>query len=71
MNAKEQFHDGLNAPDGHQNPFILLRRGQILYSLNDSKAIEFLMRAYMLESECIFYGGNPIYLSLVQQTPCE
>ncbi|WP_271801155.1 hypothetical protein [Commensalibacter communis] len=41
--------------------------GQILYSLNDSKAIEFLMRAYMLEGGVFSLMGKT-YLFILRAT---
>lgn len=50
------------AEDSIDNPFILLRIGEIHYELNNKKeAIEYLLRAYMLEGKKIFDGKNQKY----------
>jgi tetratricopeptide (TPR) repeat protein len=44
------------------NPFIMLRIGQCYFELQDKKnAIEFLLRAYMLEGEEIFEGAEDYF----------
>ena len=53
--AREHLYNALNGPDGQQNAFIHLRLGQALRRLHEQdKALEHLLRAYMLEGGDIF-----------------
>lgn len=55
LEAKDAFHDALNAPDGNANPFVLFRLGQAYDHLGDEqRAVDFLLRAYMLDGQEIF-----------------
>ncbi len=68
----DRFDDGLDhfyeayttAGPQNMNPFIVYRIGQLYRRLGDEdNAIDFLMKAYMLEGEDIFEDGNDlIYL---------
>ncbi|MBO3273617.1 hypothetical protein [Pseudomonas schmalbachii] len=64
--AKACLLDALNCPDGHVNPFVLLRLGQTLVDLGDENAgVDYLLRAYMLEGEEIF-EEDAQYLQLLR-----
>lgn len=61
--AADALYDAYNCPDGHSNPFVLLRLGQALFELGQmEKAEEYLMRAYMLEGNEIFKDEDQKYL---------
>jgi tetratricopeptide (TPR) repeat protein len=65
--AKAALFDALNGPDGHTNPFILLRLGQTLVDLGDAeRGIEYLLRAYMLAREEVFEGDGARYLKMLR-----
>lgn len=58
----------MNCPDGISNSFILLRQGEIMYELNEKvRAVEFLLRAYMLEGKEIFDGEDNKYLKFLKE----
>jgi tetratricopeptide (TPR) repeat protein len=67
--AKQSLYDALNASGGHENPFIYLRLGQSMTQTDDSRAVEFLLKAYMLEGESIFEAepDGVQYLLLLRQ----
>jgi tetratricopeptide (TPR) repeat protein len=53
--AKAALLDAQNGPDGHTNPFILLRLGQTLVDLDEfDKGVEYLLRAYMIGGKDLF-----------------
>jgi len=53
--ARHDFYDALNGPDGLENPFIHYRLGQCLIKLGDREAgLNSLFKAYMLDGENIF-----------------
>lgn len=64
--ATAELFDARNGPDGVQNPFILLRLGQVLFEQNKPDAIDYLTRAFMLEGEGIFGDEDDKYLALVK-----
>jgi len=65
--AKAALFDALNGPDGHINPFILLRLGQTLVDLGDTeRGVEYLLRAYMLDGEDVFERDGRPYLKLLR-----
>ncbi|QKE75634.1 hypothetical protein HPK19_24305 [Arthrobacter citreus] len=64
--AKNYFYDAFNCPGGMNNPYILLRLGQVLIETNDvEKAKECLLRAYLLKAGEIFKEEDPKYLKLI------
>ncbi len=64
--ALESLNHAMRCPEGHANPFILLRLGQCHYALHDLKAArEFLLRAYMLEGREIFEDEDPAYFGAI------
>jgi tetratricopeptide (TPR) repeat protein len=67
VDAKAALFDALNGPDGHTNPFILLRLGQTLVDLGDTeRGIEYLLRAYMLDGEEVFEEDGARYLKMLR-----
>jgi tetratricopeptide (TPR) repeat protein len=49
---------------GYDNPFIMLRLGQSFYATNKlEEALEYLLRAYMLEGKEIFKGEDKKYFA--------
>jgi len=53
--ARDHLFDALNCPDGHMNPFVLLRLGETLVDQGQPDlGVDHLLRAYMLEEEDIF-----------------
>ena len=53
--ARVFLFDSMNAPGGASNPFVLFRIGQTEARLgNSTAAIDYLMRAYMLDGTDIF-----------------
>ncbi|MCY1445511.1 hypothetical protein D9M71_620280 [compost metagenome] len=65
--AKAYLLDALNCPDGHANPFVLLRLGQALVDLgNESVGVDYLLRAYILEGEEVFEEDGVQYLQLLR-----
>jgi tetratricopeptide (TPR) repeat protein len=53
--AQGHLLDALNCPDGHMNPFVLLRLGETLVDQGQpDPGTEYLLRAYMLEGDEIF-----------------
>ena len=62
------FMDALNCPDGHMNPFILFRIGQLLVDNHEeARGIEYLLRAYMLDGDDIFQSDGGTYLDLLRR----
>lgn len=63
----DYFMDALNCPDATDNPFIHLRIGQALYQLDHhDKAIDSLLKAYMLDGEEVFENEDDIYLDFLK-----
>lgn len=53
--AADSFYNALNCPKGIGNGFVYLRLGQSLFELGQKEnALEYLLRAYMLEGEELF-----------------
>ena len=47
--------EGILSGDGYGNPFIMLRLGECCLEIGDEKnAVEYLLRAYMMEGKEIF-----------------
>jgi tetratricopeptide (TPR) repeat protein len=65
--AKAALFDALNGPDGHTNPFILLRLGQTLVDLGETgPGVEFLLRAYMVDDNDVFEKDGARYLQILR-----
>ncbi len=63
----DYFMDALNCPDATENPFIHLRIGQALYHLDHhDKAIDALLKAYMLDGEEVFENEDDIYFDFLK-----
>ena len=64
--AIDAFYNAMNSPGGIVNPFVLLRAGQCALDLGDEqKAVDLLLRAYMLEGEDIFEDEPGEYLQFL------
>ena len=65
--AKQFYLECLKMPEGHQNPFVLLRIGQTAFELDDQlTAAEHMTRALMLEGTGIFAEEDPKYLDFLK-----
>ena len=54
-NARNSFFDAMNCPDGQDNPFVYYMLGKTLLRLEqEEEAVQYLLRAYMLEGVDIF-----------------
>ena len=66
--SKNSFFDAANCPEGITNPFVLLRLGQCCFETGDKeKAIDYLLRAYMLDGKKIFDNEDEKYVNLVKK----
>jgi tetratricopeptide (TPR) repeat protein len=66
--ALQAFDGALRSPNGFGNPFLHLRRGQVLFELGRrEEAANELTRAYGLEGEQIFEEEHPKYLNFLQR----
>lgn len=50
----DAMRDALNAPGGNENPYVHYMMGKALLRLQDDKALESLLKAYMLDGVDIF-----------------
>ncbi len=65
--ALNSFKEAYNSVGGQDNPLILLRLGQCYYNLdNMSEAREFLLRAYNMGGEKIFWDEEEFFLELIE-----
>ncbi len=65
--AKENYYNALNCPNGLANGYINLSLGITLFELEESeKSQEFLLRAYMLEGEEIFEDEDEKYFNSIR-----
>jgi len=65
--ALAAFDSAMRSPDAIGNPFLHLRRGQILFDMGEEqKAADELTRAYMSEGEEIFKSENAKYLAYLK-----
>lgn len=63
------FEDAKNnlSGEGYSNPFVMLRLGQCAYEIgNNDTAIEYLLRAYMLEGKDIFEEDDDKYFEFLR-----
>lgn len=66
--AKEYFYEAKDCPNGVSNPYVLFRLGQSLVETNDEKdAKEFLLRAYMLVGDDIFWDEDEKYYNVIKE----
>lgn len=68
--ARDSMYDALNAPGGNENPFVHYMLGKALWQLDDEKAVDALLQAYMLDGVDIFDGDEdegPDVLQILQE----
>lgn len=66
--AKDFFYEAKECPNGVSNPYVLFRLGQSLVETNDEKdAKEFLLRAYMLVGDDIFWDEDEKYYNVIKE----
>lgn len=66
--AANHFYDALNGPDAQANGFVHLRLGESLFELNQlDQAVEYLLRAYMLEGADIFAEEDSRYFDFLKK----
>jgi tetratricopeptide (TPR) repeat protein len=66
--ARKALDYAMTCPGAIGNPFLHLRRGQVLLNQgNNDAAVDELMRAYMAEGEAIFAAEDPKYLAFLKQ----
>ena len=66
--AKDYFYEAKECPNGVSNPYVLFRLGQSLVETNDEKdAKEFLLRAYMLVGDDIFWDEDEKYYNVIKE----
>jgi Uncharacterized protein conserved in bacteria len=65
--AKTNFYNALNCPDGQESAFVHLRLGEALYELGEEdKALDHLLRAYVLEGPEIFAEEEGYYFDFLK-----
>ena len=65
--ARDYFFEAKNCPNGVSNPYVLFRLGQSLVETKDNnQAKEFLLRAYMLVGEDIFWDEDEKYYNVIK-----
>ena len=65
--ARDYFFEAKNCPNGVSNPYVLFRLGQTLVETKDNnRAKEFLLRAYMLVGEDIFWDEDEKYYNVIK-----
>jgi tetratricopeptide (TPR) repeat protein len=65
--AKNNFYEALNCPDGQASAFVHLRLGESLYELKEEeRAVDHLLRAYMLEGKGIFAEEEDKYFEFLK-----
>jgi len=65
--AKENYYNALNCPNGHGNAYIYLSLGQALFELQESSTSkDFLRKALALEGRQIFLGENRKYIESIE-----
>jgi tetratricopeptide (TPR) repeat protein len=66
--AADNYYNALNCPDGQESGFVHLRLGEALYELEvKEKALDQLLRAYMLEGKEIFEEEEDKYFAFLQE----
>lgn len=66
--SAENFYNALNCPDGQANGFVHLRLGEDLFEMEQKdKALDHLLRAYMLEGKEIFDGEDGKYFEFLSE----
>lgn len=65
--ARDYFFEAKNCPNGVSNPYVLFRLGQSLVETQDNnQAREFLLRAYMLVGDDIFWDEDEKYYNVIK-----
>ena len=65
--ARDYFFEAKNCPNGVSNPYVLFRLGQSLVETKDNnQAREFLLRAYMLVGDDIFWDEDEKYYAVIK-----
>lgn len=65
--ARDYFFEAKNCPNGVSNPYVLFRLGQSLVETKDNnQAREFLLRAYMLVGDDIFWDEDQKYYDVIK-----
>ena len=65
--ARDYFFEAKNCPNGVSNPYVLFRLGQSLVETKDNnQAREFLLRAYMLVGDDIFWDEDEKYYNVIK-----
>lgn len=65
--AQTNYYNALNCPDGQASAFVHLRLGETLYELEEKdKALEHLLRAYMLEGKELFDEEEDKYFTFLK-----
>ena len=65
--ARDYFFEAKNCPNGVSNPYVLFRLGQSLVETQDNnQAREFLLRAYMLVGDDIFFFLDEKYYNVIK-----
>jgi len=66
--ALQYLKETLKCPEGNDNPFVLLRMGEVLFEVNNIVgAKEYLLRAFILEGKEIFEGEPEKYINLIEK----
>lgn len=66
--SADYFYNALNCPDGQVNGFVHLRLGEDLFEMEQKdKALDHLLRAYMLEGKEIFNGEDEKYFEFLSE----
>lgn len=66
--AKANYYNALNCPEGMGNAYIHFGLGQVLYELEEhKKSRDSLLRAYMLAGEDIFEEEDPKYYQSIEE----
>ena len=65
--ARDYFFEAKNCPNGVSNPYVLFRLGQSLVETQDNnQAREFLLIAYMLVGDDIFWDEDEKYYNVIK-----
>ena len=65
--ARDYFFEAKNCPNEVSNPYVLFRLGQSLVETKDNnQAREFLLRAYMLVGDDIFWDEDEKYYDVIK-----
>ena len=65
--ALDAFDDAMRSPNAIGNPFLHLRRGQVLFDMGRKQSAgDELARAYMAEGDQIFESEDPKYLTFLR-----